>query len=187
MSTSPAGVASFLARVPLRWVERSSVRFYLVAPMAAATSDPTRSCRPAWSMWRKASACYASGLPKTLLIRDWTAELLWVIVVVFHAEVLAGTIGRFPRWPFDFKPVQVFPVRPGAAGFCCWSVVVSWLRPAGWPGNYTTIWDLSNCACYPEAGADFFALKDPDRVRSNAVGRLQELGFDVELTAREAA
>lgn len=46
---------------------------------------------------------------------------------------------------------------------------------------------LANGECYHEAGADFFALKDSDRVRHNAVRRLQELGFDVELTAREAA
>ncbi|MFR0639151.1 hypothetical protein RF641_14430, partial [Arthrobacter sp. LS16] len=31
------------------------------------------------------------------------------------------------------------------------------------------------------------STKDPDRVRRNAVRRLQELGFDVELIAREGA
>ncbi|MGX1748814.1 hypothetical protein [Glutamicibacter protophormiae] len=46
---------------------------------------------------------------------------------------------------------------------------------------------LANGECDHEAGADFFALKDQDRARRNAVRRLQELGFDVELTAREAA
>lgn len=52
----------------------------------------------------------------------------------------------------------------------------------------TAIWHmLPNGERYHEAGADFFALKDPDRARRNAVRRLQELGFDVELTAREAA
>lgn len=46
---------------------------------------------------------------------------------------------------------------------------------------------LANGECYQEAGADFFISKDPDKARRNAVKRLQELGFDVELTAREAA
>lgn len=45
---------------------------------------------------------------------------------------------------------------------------------------------LADGECYREAGADFFALKDSDRVRRNAVRRLQELGFAVGLTAREA-
>lgn len=46
---------------------------------------------------------------------------------------------------------------------------------------------LANGECYQEAGAGFFINKDPEKSRRNAVNRLHELGFDVQLTAREAA
>lgn len=46
---------------------------------------------------------------------------------------------------------------------------------------------LANGKCYHEAGADFFAFKGPDRSRRSAITRLQQLGSNVELTAREAA
>ncbi|MNW30477.1 Transposase IS116/IS110/IS902 family protein [compost metagenome] len=52
----------------------------------------------------------------------------------------------------------------------------------------TAVWHmLAQGECYREAGADYFAVKDPDRARRNAVKRLHDLGYDVQLTEREAA
>lgn len=52
----------------------------------------------------------------------------------------------------------------------------------------TAVWHmLAEGECYHDPGSDFFAQKDPDHTRNNAVRRLHELGYDVTLSVREAA
>lgn len=52
----------------------------------------------------------------------------------------------------------------------------------------TAVWHmLAEGECYQDPGSDFFTKKDPTRTKNNAIRRLQELGYNVTLTTREAA
>ena len=52
----------------------------------------------------------------------------------------------------------------------------------------TAIWHmLAEGECYHDPGSDFFTKKDPTRTKNNAIRRLQELGYNVTLSTREAA
>jgi len=50
------------------------------------------------------------------------------------------------------------------------------------------IWNmLNNGVAYEELGPDYYAKKNPDRARADALRKLNTLGFDVQLTPRAAA
>ena len=52
----------------------------------------------------------------------------------------------------------------------------------------TAVWHmLAEGEYYHDPGSDFFTKKDPNRTKNNAIRRLQELGYNVTLSNREAA